>query len=65
MEAQQCLVRKNTSVAFLDPELINEQSCKGRGSDPHQMALDLAGIFLECQYKESILLAYECEYVFS
>ncbi|XP_039775654.1 uncharacterized protein LOC120643368 [Panicum virgatum] len=62
MEAQQCIVRNINHVAFLDLERLNNHTCNGRGAELWDLANDLARIFLEFQRKESILLAYECDY---
>ncbi|OEL31296.1 hypothetical protein BAE44_0007685, partial [Dichanthelium oligosanthes] len=64
MEAQQCKVKNNTKIALLDPVRVNEKTCKCINSNPDDIILHLTKVFLECQAKESILLAYNCEYVF-
>ncbi|OEL30634.1 hypothetical protein BAE44_0008347 [Dichanthelium oligosanthes] len=61
MKAQQCKLRNKTTIAFLDPVRVNEKTCKGINSNPHDIILHLTKVFLECQDKESILLAYNCE----
>ncbi|OEL19674.1 hypothetical protein BAE44_0019307, partial [Dichanthelium oligosanthes] len=58
MEAQLCKVRNNIKIAFLDPVRINEETCKGISSNTCDIVL------LECQHKESILLAYNYKYLF-
>jgi len=62
MEAQQCKARGITNVAFLNPDQLNETNCKY--GDNRSVVSDVARILLECQDKESILLTYNCRYVF-
>ncbi|OEL14794.1 hypothetical protein BAE44_0024187 [Dichanthelium oligosanthes] len=62
MEAHQCKLRNKTKIAFLYPVRVNEKTCKCINSNPHDIILHLTMAFLECQDKESILLAYNCDY---
>ena len=55
-------------MSFLDPELVNERTCGGMyGNKVEDMMETLTGIFeiFKMSNKTEILLAYNCEYVFS
>ena len=53
---------------FLDPELVNERTCGGmHGNKVKDLTETLTAIFenFKMSNKTEILLAYNCEYVFS
>ncbi|OEL26066.1 hypothetical protein BAE44_0012917 [Dichanthelium oligosanthes] len=64
IEAHQYKLNKKTHIAFLDPMIINENTCKGINGDPNDTVTRLAKLLQECEYKESILLVYNYEDVF-
>ena len=64
MEAHKCKLERKTHIGFLDPMLCNEKSCIGDGTDVTDTRQRLAKAFKACEHKETILLAYNCEYVF-
>ena len=66
--SQYCLNRKNAHIAFLDPELVNEKTCGGmHGNKVEDLTVTLVAIFkaFKMNNKTEILIAYNCEYVFS
>ena len=55
-------------MSFLDPELVNERTCGGMyGNKVEDLTETLTAIFenFKMSNKTEILLAYNCEYVFS
>jgi len=55
-------------MSFLDPELVNERTCGGmHGNKVEDLMETLTAIFknFKMSNKTKILLAYNCEYVFS
>ena len=55
-------------MSFLDPELVNERTCGGmHGNKVEDLTKTLTVIFenFKMSNKTEILLAYNCEYVFS
>ncbi|OEL31246.1 hypothetical protein BAE44_0007735 [Dichanthelium oligosanthes] len=64
MEAHQCKLENKTDIAFLDPMIVNENTCKGINSNPHETVMNLLKVFKSCEDKDSILLAYNCVYMF-
>ena len=55
-------------MSFLDPELINERTCGGMHENKvEDLTETLTAIFenFKISNKTEILLAYNCEYVFS
>ena len=55
-------------MSFLDPELVNERTCRSmRGNKLEDLTETLTVIFenFKMSKKNEILLAYNCEYVFS
>ncbi|OEL12582.1 hypothetical protein BAE44_0026398, partial [Dichanthelium oligosanthes] len=45
MEAHQCKLEKKTHIAFLDPMISNENTCKGINGDPSDNVARLAKVF--------------------
>ena len=55
-------------MSFLDPELVNKRTCGGmHGNKVEDLMETLTAIFknFKMSNKTKILLAYNCEYVFS
>ena len=55
-------------MSFLDPELVNERTCGGmHGNKVEDLTKTLTAIFenFKMSNKTEILLAYNCEYMFS
>ena len=55
-------------MSFLDPKLVNERTCGGmHGNRMEDLTEALSAIFenFKMSNKTEILLAYNCEYVFS
>ena len=55
-------------MSFLDPKLVNERTCGGmHGNKVDDLTEKLTAIFenFNMSNKTEILLAYNCEYVFS
>ena len=64
MEAHKCKRKGMTHIGFLDPMMFNEKTFQATNSDPKDTLGRLATAIKACEHKESILLAYKCEYVF-
>ena len=62
------LKQKNAHIAFLDPKLVNEKTYGGmHGNKVEDLTETLTAILknFKMSNKTEILLAYNCEYVFS
>ncbi|OEL35220.1 hypothetical protein BAE44_0003761 [Dichanthelium oligosanthes] len=64
MEAHHCKLKNKTDIAFLDPVIVNEKTCKGIWHDACETITKLLKVFKECKDKESILLAYNCDFYY-
>ena len=67
--AKFCILKsKWDNIGFLDPLRVNEKTCLGlHGCDVEDLKQRLIAVFDEFKMKNKthILLAYNCEYVFS
>ncbi|OEL35775.1 hypothetical protein BAE44_0003206, partial [Dichanthelium oligosanthes] len=52
MEAHQCKLKNKTDIAFLDPVIVNKNTCKGIHSNPRDTIANFLKVFKECQDKE-------------
>ena len=49
MEAETCRARGINDVAFMDPNKVNKNSCKGIDGNPHDVMKHVTQIFLNCE----------------